>query len=110
MSLNIVTPILAQNMMACTQPVSFFSEKRENPVLPFDSENPNLEISFPRVETVSIPLTQFIIDRYCEFPCERYPISPPKTVHHSKIGSMNRRHHNIHQPGRTNCTQRFQKM
>ena len=106
MALTFVTPMLAQNMMACTQPVIFSPERETS-----DSAMDTLPTySFPRIETVSVPLTQFIVERYCEFPCEKHPISPPKSVRHMKVGAMNRRNHNIHQPGRTNCNQRFQKM
>lgn len=104
MSVSLIT---AATCMACTTPFNNTTSSNMNVV----SKN---NINYTRKYYNIHPNTDivFLQDKYL-YDMNNYtnnnmnkPISNYRSM---KISRKNRKIHNIHQPGRTNCTQRYQK-
>ena len=102
-----ITPIMALNLMSCTEPVTPF----ENKTITLDektTENYNFKSEESNVPCIRI---YRVIHKF--YTTEKNPKNnvkiPKKFRQKRNTNKYNRKNRNIHQPGRTNCTQRLFK-
>jgi hypothetical protein len=102
-------PIVAATCMACTIPFNNSSspyEKEEeiesNQDKMYKKENNVYVVHATNTESISPRVLNYTNHSYYDPP-------PPSNRYYMKVSMKNRKNHNIHQPGRTNCTQRYQK-
>ena len=101
------TPITAFACMACTVPYNATSssyekiEANQNNIT-MNEEN-NVYVVHAEAATI-IPTKKLYSSR-----TQNYNYVSHNNYRRMKVSRKTRRNHNIHQPGRTNCTQRYQK-
>ena len=103
-----VSPILAATCMACTAPFNNTKSSDMNVVSVNNKINTRKYYSIPIKNTHVV----FLQDKHL-YDMNNYTNNnmnkPVSNYRSMKISRKNRKIHNIHQPGRTNCSQRYQK-
>ena len=107
---NIITPIVAHNMlMSCTESLNFSETSDKQEPISHDLSFDGVNYSYKNIPNniINIPLTERYINMYRENRISINNISTPvKTFRTKKINNNNRRNHIIHQPSGANCSQR----
>jgi len=107
---NIITPIMANNMlMSCTKSLNFSETSDKQEPISHDLSFDGVNYSYKNIPNniINIPLTERYINMYRENRISINNISTPvKTFRTKKINNNNRRNHIIHQPSGANCSQR----
>lgn len=107
MALQIVTPIIAQTMMACTQPFNY-TEVESNDEDGWTNILPNYTNSYKNTIIPSEKLQQRHVIQMCKI--ENLPQQNSdhitKNFKISRNNQRNRRFHKIYQPGGADCSQR----
>ena len=100
MALQLVTPIIEQIMMACSQPFNHTVVTPEN--------EDDWSMVIPTRETLTSPNEKIHHIQLCKImnlPQQNFePVT--KNFKIKKNNQRSRRHHNIHQPGGSDCSQR----
>ena len=101
-------PIIAATCMACTIPFNNSSTTYEK------NDEPNQDIViYKRKDNMYVVhaknTTTLSARTLYNMNTNNYTSSPVSNYRPMKVSRKNRKNHNIHQPGRTNCTQRYQK-
>ena len=101
-----IQPIIATTCMACTIP---FNNSTSSYEIKSNQDNTRMYKKENNVYVVHATNTESISPRTLYYTNPAYYGAPPSNRHYMKVSMKNRKNHNIHQPGRTNCTQRYQK-
>ena len=107
MSLS-VQPIIAASCMACTIPFnnSTSYEKSES----YQNNTSNYKRRYEKVVVYAVESKSLATNRlYNMNNNNNYMSKTSANYRPMKISRKNRKIHNIHQPGRTNCSQRYQR-
>ena len=103
-----VSPILAATCMACTAPFNNTTPSNMNVVSVNNKNYTRKYYSIP-IKNKNVVFLQdkhlYDMNNYTNNNMDK-PVSNYRTM---KISRKNRKIHNIYQPGRTNCSQRYQK-
>ena len=103
-----VSPILAATCMACTAPFNNTTPSNMN-VVSVNNKNYTRKYYGIPIKNKNVVFLQdkhlYDMNNYTNNNMDK-PVSNYRTM---KISRKNRKIHNIHQPGRTNCSQRYQK-
>ena len=108
MSLS-VQPIIAASCMACTVPFNNTTsyekvESNQNDTVNYKKGNKVYVVYATEAKSINSNKRIFNMNNKNNY--MRKAVSKYRPM---KISRKNRQIHNIHQPGRTNCTQRYQK-
>ena len=104
-----VSSNLASTCMACTIPFNNSTpyekvELYQNDTINYKKRYDNIVVYAVEAKSISSNRLYNMNNNYSNH--MNKPVSNYRTM---KISRKNRKIHNIHQPGRTNCTQRYQK-
>ena len=101
----VITAIIAHNACsACTAPCDF------NVTTVSDSPPPGKEVKEVANQSMGQYVNSVVVHHYIQYVNvhNEHPKRQPPYKNRSKFSNrVGRKNHNIHQPGRTNCTQRF---
>ena len=108
MSLS-VQPVIAVSCMACTIP--FNNSTSYEKVEPYQNDTINYKKRYDNIVVYAVEAKSISSNRLYNMNSSNnnYMSKAVSKYRPMKISRKNRKIHNIHQPGRTNCSQRFQK-
>ena len=108
MSLS-VQPIIAASCMACTVPFNNTTsyEPYQNDTVNYKKENKVYVVYATEAKSINSNKRLFNMNNKNNY--MRKAVSNTQSNRPMKISRKNRKFHNIHQPGRTDCSQRYQK-
>ena len=102
-----VSPILVATCMACTTPFNNTTSSNTDVVSTNNKIYTRKYYGIPRNTDLVFLQDKHLYDMNNNYSNHmNKPVSNYRTM---KISRKNRKIHNIHQPGRTNCSQRYQK-